>query len=111
MFVHFGTIVIANCAVIGKNVSIYQGVTIGRKFAGSRAGVPTIGNRVVIFAGAKIVGDITIGDNAVIGANAVVVEDVPANSVVVGVPAKVVSNNSSRVFDEYWGGYFEHSHL
>lgn len=109
-FFHFGTVVIANCAVIGKNASIHQGVTIGRIFAGPRSGVPTIGDNVVIFAGAKIVGNITVGDNAVIGPNAVVIEDIPDNSIAVGIPTRIVSNDSSRCFNKRWGEAFEHSY-
>ena len=107
-FFHFGAVVIAESAVIGENASIHQGVTIGRIFAGRRSGVPTIGNNVVIYAGAKIVGNITIGDNAVIGPNAVVIEDVPGDSIVVGIPARIVSNDSSRCFNKEWGEVFEH---
>lgn len=110
IFCHFGYVVIANSVIIGDNVSIHPGVIIGRIFAGPKQGVPTIGSNVVIFAGAKIVGNITIGDNAVIGPNAVVIDDVPQNAVVVGVPAKVVSNDSSRCFNEKWGKSFEHSY-
>lgn len=91
-------------------MSIHQSVTVGRIFAGPREGVPSIGNNVVIFAGAVMVGNISIGDNAVIGPNAVVIADVPPNSIVVGVPAKVVSNDSSRCFNEQWGHNFEHSY-
>lgn len=60
-------------------------------------GAPTIGNNVVMYAGAKVVGKIKIGNNIVIGANAVVVEDVPDNAVVVGVSGKVVSLNASKI--------------
>ncbi|WP_347986259.1 serine O-acetyltransferase EpsC [Methylomonas sp. AM2-LC] len=79
---------------IGKNVTIMQGVTLGAKepdmyfTTGTR---PVIGNHVLIGAGAKIIGNITVGDYAKIGANAVVLQDVPANSLAVGVPAKIVS--------------------
>lgn len=72
-------IVVGMGAVIGRNVTIYQGVTIG----GSRSGkYPHIGDNVVVYANATIVGGAVIGDNAVIGANAFVVGDVPANAVV-----------------------------
>ena len=107
-FFHYGCVVLAYSVVIGKNVSIHQGVTIGRVFFGKYAGVPTIGDNVVIFAGAKLLGGIHIGDNAVIGANAVVAKDVPANSVVAGVPAKVISEDSSKCFNKEWGEVFAH---
>ncbi len=109
LFGHYGCIVISEQSRIGRNVSIYQGVTIGRCFGGKKAGVPTIGDNVVIFAGAKIIGNVTVGDNAVIGANAVVSTDIPANSVAVGIPAKVISENSSHCFDESYGNYHVHS--
>lgn len=107
-FYHYGCIVIAQEVVIGRYASIHQGVTIGRIFNGKKAGVPTIGNNVVIFAGAKILGKVNIGDNAVIGANAVVTSDIPKGSVAVGCPARVLSSDSSRCFDEYWGEYYVH---
>lgn len=101
-FHHYNCIIIAASSHIGQNVSIHHGVTIGRVFSGKKAGVPTIGNNVVIFAGAKIVGAVHVGNNVVIGTNAVVVNDVPDNSVVAGIPAKVISNNPYTCFDDYW---------
>jgi len=84
-------VVIGETAEIGANVTIYQGVTLGGtgKERGKRH--PTVGNGVVIAAGAKLLGAITIGDGAKIGAGAVVLHDVPPNSTAVGVPAKVVA--------------------
>lgn len=105
-FFHYGSVVIAGSVKIGKNVSIHQGVTLGRVFAGKKAGVPIIGDNVVIFAGAKVIGNIHVGNNVVIGANAVVVNDVPDNAVVAGVPAKIVSMDSAKCFDQYWGEVF-----
>lgn len=110
MFCHYSCIVIAQSVNIGKNVSIHQGVTIGRIFNGKYSGVPTIGDNVVIFSGAKVLGNIQIGDNAVIGANAVVTKNVPANAVVAGVPAKIISTDSSKCFNKEWGKYFHHSY-
>lgn len=106
MFAHYGSIVIATDSRIGKNVTIHQDVTIGRSFAGSKHGCPIIGNNVIIFAGAKIIGHVTIGNNVVIGANAVVTNDIPDNSVAVGIPAKVISHNSDNCFEERWSKYF-----
>ncbi len=103
---HHDCITIAQSSKIGENASIHQGVTIGRVFNGCKSGVPTIGNNVVIFAGAKILGNIKIGDNAVIGSNAAVTNDIPENAVAVGVPARVISLDSNKCFNKYWGAFF-----
>lgn len=92
---HFSCIVVSGEAVIGKNVNISQGVTIGRANRGERKGAATIGDEVYIGPGAKIVGKITIGNNVAIGANAVVTRDIPDNSVVVGIPARVISQEGA----------------
>lgn len=78
-------------AIVGKNSIIGQCVTIGGR--SNHYEVPKIGDNVYIGAGAKILGPITIGDNCVIGAGAVVLQDIPANSVVAGVPAKIIKTN------------------
>jgi serine O-acetyltransferase len=91
-FEHFGGIIISGDAVIGDDVIIRNGVTIGLKYT-NHAGAPVIGNRVDIGAGAKIIGPITIGDDAVIGANAVVLCDVPAGATAVGIPARILPRN------------------
>jgi serine O-acetyltransferase len=85
---HSYGIVISGDAWIGDDVVLRNGVTIGLRRTGVR-GSPIIGNRVDIGAGAKILGTIYVGDGACIGANAVVLTDVPANSIAVGVPARV----------------------
>ena len=82
--------------MIGDNVNISQGVTIGQTNRGKRKGVPVIGNGVYIGPGAKVIGKVTIGNNVAIGANAVVTEDVPDNACVAGVPAKIVSMNGAE---------------
>lgn len=74
-------------------------MTIGKTFSGKDQ-APTIGDNVVIFAGAKIIGAVDIGNNVVVGANAVVTKDVPDNYVVGGIPAKVISRDSSKCFDK-----------
>ena len=79
-------LVIGPGAVIGDYCKFYQQVTVGQK----NGKFPRIGNHVTVYAGAKIIGDITIGDYSVIGANAVVTKDVPAYSVVAGIPAKII---------------------
>lgn len=92
-------VVIGETAEIGDYVTLFQGVTLGGtgKERGKRH--PTLGNHVVVGAGAKILGGITIGDNVKIGANSVVLKNVPANSTVIGVPARVIKAQGERVPD------------
>lgn len=91
-FGHHGMgIVIHHKAVIGKNCLIMQQVTIGGR--SHMPDVPVLGDHIVVGAGAKILGNVHIGDGSVVGANAVVVHDVPACSVVAGVPAHVIKEN------------------
>ncbi len=94
---HGTGIVIGETAEIGDDVLIYQGVTLGGtgKDVGKRH--PTIGNNVMISAGAKVLGPFKIGDNSRVAAGAVVLEEVPPNSTVVGIPARVVRQNGERV--------------
>ena len=89
-------VIIGETAIIGDNCTIYQGVTLGGtgKQTGKRH--PTIGNNVMISAGAKVLGNITIGDNTKIGAGSVVLKDIPENSTVVGVPGRVVKRNNIK---------------
>ncbi|HEX9601920.1 MAG TPA: serine acetyltransferase [Mariniflexile sp.] len=93
---HFGGIIINSNAVIGDNCNISQGVTIGVSGRDIKRGVPVIGNHVYMGAHAVIVGKITVGDNCVIAANSLVVKSVDANTTVMGVPAIVVNNNTSK---------------
>jgi serine O-acetyltransferase len=86
-------VVIGETAVIGDDVTLYHGVTLGGTSLDKGKRHPTLGDRVVVGAGAKILGAITIGADSRIGANAVVVRPVPANSVVVGVPGQIVSRS------------------
>ena len=81
----YGTTI--NAQKIGKNFHAFQGVTLGQK----DGGIPTIGDNVTIYAGAKVIGKVIIGDNVEIGANAVVLHDVPSNSIAVGIPAVIKS--------------------
>ena len=87
---HGEGVVIGETTIIGDDVLIYQQVTLGG--TGNEHGKrhPTVGNNVIIGAGAKVLGNITIGDNVRIGAGSVVVDDVPENSTVVGIPGRVV---------------------
>jgi serine O-acetyltransferase len=79
---------------VGDDVTIYHGVTLGGSGKDTGKRHPTIGDRVIIGAGAKILGPIKIGDDSRIGANAVVVKEVPSSAVVVGVPGQVISRTS-----------------
>lgn len=106
LFCHFSCIVFAEQVVVGKYCSIHQGVTIGRVFAGEKSGSPTIGNHVIIFPGAKVIGKIHIGNNVIIGANATVINDVPDNCVVVGTPARIVTTDSSQAVGHEWYHFF-----
>lgn len=91
--VHYGTIIISSGAHIGRNCRIHADVNIGAN--GGETTSANIGDNVYIGPGAKIIGAVKIGENSVIGANAVVTEDVPACVTVGGVPAKIISKNSS----------------
>ncbi len=92
-------VVIGETAEIGDFVTLFQGVTLGGtgKERGKRH--PTVGNHVVVGAGAKILGGITIGNNVKIGANSVVLKNVPPNSTVIGVPARVIKTQGERLPD------------
>ena len=108
LFIDHGMgVVIGETTVIGQNVTLFQGVTLGGtgKERGKRH--PTIGNRVVVGTGAKVLGHITIGDDSLIGANAVVIRDVPAHSTVVGVPGRI-----AKIKDRQFPGIkLDHTHL
>lgn len=98
LFIDHGTgVIIGETAIVGDNVTLYQGVTLGGtgKEKGKRH--PTIGNNVMISAGAKVLGSFTVGENSKIGAGSVVVEPVPPNCTVVGVPGRVVKQDNVRV--------------
>lgn len=94
---HGHGVVIGETAVVGDNVMLYQGVTLGGNGKESGKRHPTVGNNVMICAGAKIIGSFTIGENSKIGAGSVVIEEVPPNSTVVGVPGRVVKQDNVRV--------------
>jgi serine O-acetyltransferase len=90
-------VVIGETAEIGENVTLYHGVTLGGTSWKKEKRHPTLGDNVVVGVGAKILGPITIGDNSRIGANSVVVKDVPSDSVVVGIPGRVIYLNGERI--------------
>lgn len=97
---HGNGVIIGETAVVGNNVTLYQGVTLGGtgKEHGKRH--PTIGDNVMISAGAKILGSFTVGENSKIGAGSVVIEEVPPNCTVVGVPGRVVKHNNQKLVRE-----------
>jgi len=98
LFIDHGMgVVIGETTIMGDNVTLFQGVTLGGtgKETGKRH--PTLGNNIVVGAGAKVLGNILIGDNSYIGANAVVIKDVPSNSTVVGVPGRITRQDGKRI--------------
>ena len=97
---HGNGVIIGETAIVGNNVTLYQGVTLGGtgKEHGKRH--PTIGDNVMISAGAKILGSFTIGENSKIGAGSVVLEEVPPNCTVVGVPGRIVKRNNQKLVRE-----------
>ncbi|KRA74852.1 hexapeptide transferase [Lysobacter sp. Root667] len=92
---HFGGIVVSQKATIGRNCNISQGVTIGRANRGRNRGYPVLGDNIYIGPGAVIAGSVRIGNNVAIGANCVVTMDIPDDSVVVGVPGRIISQEGS----------------
>ena len=101
LFIDHGMgIVIGETAEIGDDVTLYHGVTLGGTGKDKGKRHPTVGNNVVISAGAKVLGPIKIGDHSKVGANSVVLKEVPPYSTVVGIPGKIVKINGIRVYDE-----------
>lgn len=101
LFIDHGSgVIIGETTIIGDNCTLYQGVTLGGtgKEQGKRH--PTLGNNVMVSAGAKVLGSFTIGDNSKIGAGSVVLEAVPPNSTVVGIPGRVVRRNKKTLPQE-----------
>ena len=82
--------------LIGENCIIYQHTTFGQAHGSKADGAPTIGNNVMVGAGAVILGNVRIGNNVVIGANAVVLKDIPDNVLVAGVPAEIKRNKKEK---------------
>ncbi|SHK85928.1 serine O-acetyltransferase EpsC [Hespellia stercorisuis] len=98
LFIDHGSgVIIGETAILGDNVTLYQGVTLGGtgKEQGKRH--PTIGDNVMISAGAKVLGSFTVGENSKIGAGSVVIEEVPPNCTVVGVPGRIVRMGDQKV--------------
>ena len=100
LFIDHGMgVVIGETAEVGENVTLLQGVTLGGTSTRREKRHPTLGNNVVVGAGAKIIGAFTIGDGSRIGAGSVVVREVPPNCVVVGVPGRITYRDGQRVAD------------
>lgn len=91
-FPHPNGIIIGNKTIIGENCIIYQQVTFGGKIQGDaqNGNYPKIGRNVIIYAGAKILGNVEIGDNSIIGANSVVIEDIPPLCIAGGIPTRIL---------------------
>ena len=108
LFIDHGMgVVIGETAVIGKNVTLFQGVTLGGTGKERGKPHPTIGDHVVVGTGAKVLGNITVGASSMIGANAVVIRDVPEHSTVVGVPGRI-----AKIKDRSFPGMkLDHTHL
>lgn len=100
LFIDHGLgVVIGETTIIGKNVTMYQGVTLGGTGKATGKRHPTIGDNVVISSGAKVLGSFTVGDGSKIGAGSVVLKEVPSNSVVVGIPGRIVVQDGQRIGD------------
>jgi len=94
---HGAGVVIGETCIIGDNVTLYAGVVLGGTELERKKRHPTLGDNIVVGTGAKVLGPIKIGDNVKIGANSVVINDIPPNSVVVGVPGKIISRKGEKI--------------
>lgn len=97
---HGQGVVIGETAEVGENVTLYQGVTLGGTSLEAKKRHPTLKNNIIVGAGAKILGPVIIGNNVRVGANSVVTKDIPDNSVVVGVPGRIISEKSDNISQE-----------
>lgn len=94
LVIHNFSTIFVDALRIGENLTLNQGVTVGPDW--TRTGRPQLGDNVFIGSGAKILGGVTVGDNVVVAANALVIRSVPANCIVAGVPAVVVSRDAGK---------------
>lgn len=98
LFIDHGSgVIIGETAIVGDNVTLYQGVTLGGNGKETGKRHPTIKDNVMVSAGAKIIGSFTVGENSKIGAGSVVLEEVPPNCTVVGIPGRVVRQKNMKV--------------
>lgn len=98
LFIDHGSgVIIGETTIIGDNVTLYQGVTLGGNGKETGKRHPTIGDNVMISAGAKIIGSFTVGENSKIGAGSVVINEVPPNCTVVGIPGRIVRQENMKV--------------
>ncbi len=98
LFIDHGLgVVIGETAELGKNITLYQGVTLGGTGKENGKRHPTIGDNVVVASGAKVLGSFRVGNNSKIGAGSVVLKEVPDNSVVVGIPGRIVVQNGQKI--------------
>ncbi|MFR4401615.1 MAG: serine O-acetyltransferase [Peptococcus niger] len=104
-------IVIGETTIIGDDVTLFQGVTLGGTGKEKGKSHPTLGDGVMVSSGARVLGNIQIGANVKIGAGSVVLQDVPANSTVVGIPGKVVKQDGNRVPTDKHHVDLEHNRL
>jgi len=95
---HFGQIILHTDVVMGRDCNLSQGVTLGLAELDGEWGAPTVGNRVYMAPGAKVIGPVHLADGTVVGANAVVIRSTEENDVVGGIPAKVISRKGSAEF-------------
>ena len=101
LFIDHGMgVVIGETTIIGDNCTLYQNVTLGGTGKDHGKRHPTLGNNVLVGAGAKVLGPFKVGDNARVAAGAVVLDEVPDNATAVGVPARIVRINGTRVCDD-----------
>ncbi len=105
---HGAGVVIGETAEIGDDVTLYHGVTLGGTTWNKGKRHPTLGDGVVVGAGAKILGAITLGDNVRVGANSVVVKDVPASRTVVGIPGRIVLRTEEADANNIYGINLDH---